>query len=221
MSSHDFARYNPDVSDHRVPSAAEFDASYAGDSNPPWDIGRPQTPLAAVADQFAGKVLDAGCGTGEHALLAAQHGLEVVGVDAAPTAIRIAREKAAERGLTARFVVGDALDLEAVGEEFDTVVDCGLFHTFDDEARSRYVTSVGHVVRPGGHVFLLCFSDLQPGDWGPRRVSQAELRAAFTDGWRVDAIEPAEISVTITPDAIHAWLATITRTDATGATAPK
>jgi SAM-dependent methyltransferase len=198
------------MSDRRPHDIAQFDASYQ-EGTAPWDIDRPQPALAALADQFSGRLLDVGCGTGEHALLAAQRGLEAIGVDAAPTAIQRAEAKARDRGLTARFVVGDALNLAALGERFDTVVDSGLFHVFDDGDPERYVGSLADVVQPGGHVFLLCFSDRQPGDWGPRRVRQDELRASFADGWRVESIEPAEMSVTLTPQGIQAWLATITR----------
>lgn len=192
----------------RVPQ--DFEASYQGEK-PPWDIDRPQGALAAVADQFSGRFLDVGCGTGEHALLAASRGLDVVGVDAAPTAIARAQEKARERGLSARFLVADALELGALGQEFDTVVDCGLFHVFDDDARARYVRSLADAVSPGGHVFVLCFSDRQPGDWGPRRISEEELRTSFVDGWRVDSVEPTVLSVTFSPEDIQAWRAMITR----------
>src|SRR3954468_11628052 len=101
----------------------DFDASYQGSEKAPWDIDRPQPALAAVADQFSGRVLDAGCGTGEHALLAASRGLEAVGVDFAPTAIARAENKARDRGLDARFLVADALDLASLDGQFDTVLD--------------------------------------------------------------------------------------------------
>jgi len=86
-----------------------------------------------------------------------------------------------------------------------------LFHTFDDDDRVRYVSGLAAVMSPGGRVFLLCFSDRQPGDWGPRRIREDELRANFADGWRVDSIEPAELAVTLFPEPVQAWLATITR----------
>jgi cyclopropane fatty-acyl-phospholipid synthase-like methyltransferase len=193
-------------------SSHDFDGIYqVGDA--PWDIGRPQPPLAAVAESggFKGRVLDVGCGTGEHALLAASLGLPAVGVDGAPTAIALAEAKARERALDARFLVADALDLASIGESFDTVVDCGLFHVFDDDDRARYVASLATAVPGGGRLFLLCFSDRQPGDFGPRRVSDAELRSSFSDGWRVDSIEPADIVVTFMPQPVLASLATITR----------
>lgn len=195
-----------------VPRAAEFDALYQSET-PPWDIGRPQPAFVRLVDagELRGRVLDVGCGTGEHALMAAAEGLEAIGVDAAPTAIGRARQKAAQRSLDARFDVWDALDLPALGEHFDTVLDCGLFHVFDDDQRVRFVASLSAVVVPGGRYFMLCFSDRQPGEWGPRRVRQDELRHCFADGWRVDAIEESVLEITLSPDGAQAWLASFAR----------
>ena len=117
---------------------AEFEAAYA--TTPPWDIGRPQPAFAGLAAEgrLGGRVLDVGCGTGEHVLMAAQAGSDAVGMDISTTAIRLAEAKARERGIRARFEVGDARQLESPGEQFDTVLDCGLFHIFDDEDRQPF-----------------------------------------------------------------------------------
>jgi len=191
--------------------AADFEASYAG--TPPWDIGEPQPGFARLAadGRLHGRVLDAGCGTGEHALLAAQVGCEAFGVDFAPSAIRRAEAKARDRGLAATFVVGDALDLVSLGRAFDVVLDCGLFHVFDDADRARYVASLGDVIPPTGGYFMLCFSDDEPPGWGPRRITQAEIHDAFADGWRIASIEPTLLNVTIRPEPVRSWLAAIVR----------
>jgi pimeloyl-ACP methyl ester carboxylesterase/SAM-dependent methyltransferase len=190
----------------------DFEASYS--STPPWDIGRPQPAFQALADagELCGRVLDAGCGTGEHALLAARLGLEATGIDSAPTAIEIAKRKARDRGLEAHFLVWNALELGSLGQRFDTVLDCGLFHVFDDHDRASYVASLSAATAPGGHYFMLCFSERQPGDFGPRRVTQAEIRASFQNGWRVDAIEAVRLEANLGPEGIFAWLARISRT---------
>lgn len=190
---------------------ADFEEFYQ--VTPPWDIGRPQPAFLALADAgvLRGRVLDLGCGTGEHALLAAGRGLDAAGVDTSAVAIGRAQAKAAERGLAARFRVWDALDLPALGENFDTVLDCGLFHVLTDDDRAALVLALGAVVPAGGRYFMLCFSDSVPGDLGPRRISQAEIRSSFADGWQVDAIEPATLAVTIDPAGIPAWLASLTR----------
>ena len=142
-----------------------WDDAYARGMPAPWDIGRPQPAFVRLAEQglLSGKVLDSGCGTGEQTLLAAAHGADAVGVDVSGLAIRRAKDKAAERGLVARFEVGDALRLADLGLTFDAIIDSGVFHVFDDENRARYVTSLASVLRPGGRCYLMCFSDRQPG----------------------------------------------------------
>jgi SAM-dependent methyltransferase len=193
-----------------------WDEAYAATAPPPWDIGTPQPAFVQLAARglLTGQLLDAGCGTGEHTLLAASAGADAVGADVSVRALERAREKAAARGIPARFEEADALRLADLGLSFDTVIDSGLFHVFDDDSRLRYVTSLASVLRRGGQLYLMCFSDRQPGTLGPRRVSQDELRAAFTGGWAVDAIEPA--SFTLNPGlfeaSAEAWLATISRT---------
>jgi SAM-dependent methyltransferase len=190
----------------------DFDAIYAVGS-PAWDIGRPQPPFdrLARAGELVGRVLDVGCGTGEHALLAASLGYEAVGVDMSVRAIELARTKATERGVEAHFVVADALRLVHLGETFDTVLDCGLFHVLDDGERQRYVASLAEVIPRGGRYHLLCFSDCQPGDWGPRRVTQAEIRVAFSVGWEIESFESSVIDVTWGPTGAQAWQARIIR----------
>jgi cyclopropane fatty-acyl-phospholipid synthase-like methyltransferase len=192
-----------------------WDDSYTRGEPAPWDIGRPQPAFVRLADEgrLTGRLLDAGCGTGENALLAASRGADVTGVDLAPTAIARARAKASERGLTARFEVADALDLGRLGLSVDTVIDSGVFHLFGDEDRVRYVASLAAVLRPAGVCYLMCFSDRQPGDWGPRRVRAEELRAAFSDGWAVESVTAGTLDIRPVDGAteVQAWLAVITR----------
>ncbi|MGH3491229.1 MAG: methyltransferase domain-containing protein, partial [Actinopolymorphaceae bacterium] len=194
----------------RVP----WDHSYH-DATPPWDPGHPQTAVLGLLDRdnaIRGRVLDAGCGTGENALAIAARGFDVWAIDVAPTAIGIGRRKAAERGLRVTFEVEDALQLQRLGKRFDTVVDCGLFHTWDDEERARYVESLAAAIAPDGTLHLLCFSDAELGDGGPRRVSRAEICSAFTDGWEVRDIAAARYETRFGDDGAHAWLATVSRT---------
>ncbi len=206
-------------------SPENWDGSYAANASPPWDIGRPQPVFVRHADAglLSGRLLDAGCGTGENTLLGASKGADALGVDISPRAIQRARDKATERGIAARFEVADALNLGPLGVAFETVIDSGVFHVFDDEDRARYVASLASVLEPGGILYLICFSEHQPGDFGPRRVRQDELRAAFGDGWNVTEIVPEKFE--INPDsgfgttAVAAWLATIRRSAVTPAAA--
>jgi cyclopropane fatty-acyl-phospholipid synthase-like methyltransferase len=193
-----------------------WDASYTASKPAPWDIGRPQPAFVRLAEKglLSGRLLDSGCGTGEQTLLAASHGADAIGIDVSVHAIERARGKATERGLTARFEVADALRLGDLGLMFDDVIDSGVFHVFDDKDRGRYVASLASVLRDGGHCHLLCFSDRQPGTLGPRRVRQAELRAAFSDGWRIIGIEAATFELNesgLGTSLAQAWLAAIQR----------
>jgi len=190
---------------------AEFEAAYA--STPPWDIGAPQPAFAALAadGRLKGRVLDVGCGTGEHVLMAAEAGLDTTGIDISPTAIRLAEAKSGERQIRVRFVVGDAFELGSLGEQFDTVLDCGLFHVFEDDDRRRFVASLRSAMTSGGRYFMLCFSEEEPPGWGPRRVTQQEIREAFSDGWQVEGIEPAAIQVTVRPEPVRSWVSSIVR----------
>jgi SAM-dependent methyltransferase len=195
-------------------NATWFEEAYMG--TPPWDIGRHQPAFERLADAgaIAVPVLDAGCGTGENALFLAARGLEVVGVDAVPAAVEAARDKARSRGLTVEFVVHDALSLDELGRTFATVIDSGLFHTFDDEERVRYARALAAVLRPGGLYHVLCFSEHEKGSGGPRRVTQAELYDTFDRApFRVLSIE-AERFVANGGPGRQAWLATVQRTAA-------
>lgn len=176
-----------------VPDRHTFETAYAGQA--PWDIGRPQPAFTAVADRITGAVLDAGCGTGDNALFFAERGRAVTGIDFLDEPIRRARHKAAGRGVPATFLVQDAVTLTGWPERFDAVIDSGLFHVFSDEDRRRYVAGLAAVLKPGGRLFLLCFSDEEPGTQGPRRVSKQELYDAFAAGWSVESVEPSRFEV--------------------------
>ena len=198
---------------HERMTGLPWDASYR-DGPATWDIGRPQPVIARLASEgrFAGAVLDAGCGTGENALLLASLGLPVLGIDVAENALAIAREKAVARGIEVEFATADALHLERLGRRFETVLDCGLFHTFDGDERPGYVRSLASVTAHDGTLYVLCFSDDGP-DTGPHPVSEDELRAAFSagNGWNVTAIEPERIHTRFHADGAPGWFATITR----------
>jgi SAM-dependent methyltransferase len=192
--------------------ARSWDAWYRSD-RPPWEIDRPQPAVQRLLDEgaFRGSVLDVGCGTGENTMLLASRGLPVLGVDWAAAAVEMARAKAVERSLEVQFEVADALRLDVLGRSFDTILDSALFHTFSDEARVGYVSSLGSVTRPASTLFLLCFSELEPWGGGPRRVTQAEIRDAFADDWVVRSIVPERYDISFGPGYALAWLAAIER----------
>lgn len=181
-----------------VHGRSSFENLYAG--QPRWDIGRPQKAILDVADRITGSVLDAGCGTGENALFFASRGQKVTGIDFLAEPITIAKRKTVERGVAATFLVMDALALKELPEVFDSAIDSGLFHVFSDDDRRRYVEGLASVLKPSGRLFLLCFSDAESGDQGPRRVSRKEIEDAFAQGWVIESVEPSRYEVRPDPN---------------------
>lgn len=198
---------------HERLTGKPWDASYH-DGPAPWDVGHPQPAFVRLAAEtpLASPVLDVGCGTGETALHIAALGLSVSGVDIAESALALARKKAAERRLAVDFALADALRLDQLGRQFHTIIDGGLFHTFDSDERERYAASVASVTSTGGTLYVLCFSD-EGADRGPHPISQRDLRAAFraANGWDVRDIVSERVQTRFHSDGAPAWLATMRR----------
>lgn len=132
-------------------------------------------------------------------------------MDTSVVAVAAARREAVERAVPVRFEVRDARDLVSMAQQFDPVIDCGLFHVLDDDDRATYVRGLGDVAVRGGRYVMMCFSDRQPGFAGPRRVAQSEIRACFGTGWRIDSIDAVTMELTTNPAGVRAWLCRITR----------
>ena len=167
----------------------------------------------AASEDLGDEIIDVGCGTGEHAMLFASSGYNVLGVDSAPVAIEKARTKASERGLKVEFMVADALHLAELHRQFDVAIDSGLFHVFSDRERLAYVESLRAVLRPRGRYYMLCFSDKEPAGWGgPRRVLKREILTSFSDGWHVDYVRPARFESASHGRGGEAWFSKVTKT---------
>lgn len=196
----------------QTPTLSNFDDFYKN-RTPPWVIGEPQPAIVELESVglISGRVLDVGCGTGEHTILFARRGYDVLGVDGAPEAVAQARRNAAQQGVDARFEVGDALNLGA-HPTYDTVVDSALFHIFADDDRARYVTGLHRATTPGSVVHVLALSDAGRG-FGPQ-VSERALRDAFRHGWDLESLTTTTYRGVVTE--IHAGdlgLAVGTRVD--------
>lgn len=198
---------------HERMSGRPWDASYQ-DGPAPWEFGGPQPAVVQLVSDgaFRGSVLDAGCGSGDNALLIASSGVSVLGFDVAETALARAREKAGELGVPAEFVNADALQLSELGRSFDTILDSGLFHTFDADERAQYVVSLASVAKTGATLYVLCFSDEDP-DGVPHPIRQIDLQAVFNpdSGWTLVSVEPRKIGTRMHENGAPGWLATVRR----------
>lgn len=186
---------------------------------PTWEIDRPQPAIVDLVERggLGRRVLDPGCGTGEHALLLAAAGHEVWGLDISPTAVSLAWAKARAAGLppaSLHLSRGDALALPWKDLQVDSVLDSMLFHSLTDEQMSVYQEQLARVLVPEGTLFLLCYSEHEPGEDGPRRVQRREIEEQFrAPRWRVEVIDEVRIHTNRRRALAVGYLATIRRLD--------
>jgi len=201
-----------------LPDQSRFHDMYSAPAPAPWDIGRPQSAIGNAADLAKSPLLDSGCGTGDTAIFFASRGHKVTGIDFLEEPLRRAKQKAADRKLPVNFLQKDALTLDQWDQRFNTIIDSGLFHVFDDDNRRRYVNGLARVLNPDGVLLLLCFSDAEPPGNGPRRISHDELQKAFATGWQIESIQPTRFETNpqstdlgFSPGGPKAWFAIIRR----------
>jgi len=128
---------------------------------PPWDSGiSPPELLEFIQTHPAGKAIDLGCGTGTNVITLAKAGWQVSGVDFAPRAIRIARQKLQKENINAGLRVGDVTKLKDIFGPFDLVLDIGCFHSLSQERRQDYLTQLDRILAPNG--FWLLYGFLNP-----------------------------------------------------------
>ncbi|KRE31975.1 SAM-dependent methyltransferase [Mycobacterium sp. Soil538] len=193
------------------PTDEMFEAAYRGEvqemgagSRPPWSIDEPQPEIRALIDAgaFHGDVLDAGCGEAATSMYLAERGFTTVGLDQSPTAIALAREEAARRGLTnASFEVADISAFTGYDDRFGTIVDSTLFHSMPVELREGYQRSIVRAAAPGASYYVLVFDRAaMPQDGPVNAVTADELRDAVATHWIVDEIRPARIHANVPAD---------------------
>src|SRR5215213_4788785 len=185
------------------PEQEMFESAYRGESEefkgfrPPWSIGEPQPEIQALIDagKVHGDVLDAGCGEAATALHLAEKGFTTVGLDAAETAIKLAKEEAAKRGLTkASFEVADISNFTGYDGRFGTIIDSTLFHSMPVELREGYQQSIVRAAAPGASYYVLVFDAAgMPADSPVNAVTSDELRDVVSKYWEIDEIRPARI----------------------------
>ncbi len=183
------------------------------EETPVWEINRPQKAVMSLlkAGSVKGRVLELGCGTAENSIYLTENGFEVMGIDLSQHAIDIARQKAKAKGVSVELICGDLFKHDFGGALFDTILDSGVFHAFSDNARKKYMKVLRQLAHPEGQLHLIAWSDLEPGEDGPRRLSQDEIRRVFEKEWTDITIVKSVYETNTHAHGAAAWLASMTK----------
>jgi SAM-dependent methyltransferase len=154
-----------------------------------WDKGAPSPAMKQYLERHParGRALAPGCGRGHEVALAAGHGLDVTGLDLAPTAVQEAR--ALYPLLVNRFVVGNLFELPPeMRDAFDIVLEHTCMSALPPDLRPDYRRGIDSALRPGGLLIGVWFinPNLNPGEEGPPfPFSVADLTALFAEGYQI------------------------------------
>lgn len=123
-----------------------------------WDYDLPSQELigalSALTLPVGSAALDLGCGGGRDAIYLSENGFSVTGIDLAPAAIEIAKQRAQEVGATVTWTVGDVLNLPFLDKTFDLVTDRACFHHIANHDRPIYVREVSRILKPGAALII-------------------------------------------------------------------
>ena len=145
-----------------------------------------------------GKFLDLGTGPATQAIWLAKCGFNVIGSDLSEAAMKRARNVYANEK-NVNFIVGDILNSSLKEDKFDYIFDRGCFHVLLPTDRQRYITKIRHILKDNGILFLKCFSDKEPGQKGPYKFSQGEIRGLFSKDFWIDNIKETVYQGTLDP----------------------
>jgi len=130
-------------------------------SQPPWDTGISPPELIEFIEQHQpGRAIDIGCGTGTNVITLAKAGWQVTGVDFAPRAIKLAKQKLKRAGIQAKLSINDATKLSGIIGPFDFALDLGCFHGISKEGREKYLHQLDRILASNG--FWLLYAFLNP-----------------------------------------------------------
>jgi SAM-dependent methyltransferase len=162
---------------------------------PPWDTGvSPPELLEFIQNHEPGRAIDLGCGTGTNVITLAQAGWRVTGVDFAPRAIKLAREKARKAGVQAEFRVSDATRLQGISGPFDFALDLGCFHGIPDNRRTDYLEQLDRILTPAGFWLMYGFLKQDPDQTGTG-LAETDidlLISRLSLIWRRDGVDQRE-----------------------------
>lgn len=200
----DLAALDALLSDHQ---GDWWDGFYANRAKPvPFFGPQPDECLAEWIAQglirAPGRALDLGCGNGRNAVLLAQSGFMVEGVDYSQAAIDWATQRAAEAGVAVQLRHASVFEVDIAAGAYDLIYDSGCFHHLAPHRRPGYVQLVADALKPGGCFGMVCFrpeggSGLSDAEVYERRslggglgYTEAQLHAIWGDAFHIEQLRP-------------------------------
>jgi cyclopropane fatty-acyl-phospholipid synthase-like methyltransferase len=135
---------------------------------PPWDTGiSPPELIEFIESHPPGRAIDIGCGTGTNVITLARSGWTVTGVDFAPRAIHLARQKVKSAQVQAELSVADASKLAGITGPFDLALDIGCFHSLAGRSQEDYLDQLDRILAPGGFWLMYGFFQTEENSASP------------------------------------------------------
>ena len=185
----------------------DWNQRYA-ENTTPWDNPEPCGELVRLVNEGAVRpcpALDLGCGTGSDAIYLARQGFDVTALDVSPLAVSQARRRAAECGVSVRFVAANILDGIEPALTASFVLDNGLYHYLRTVDLPRYLEAVSGMVLPGGAYLAFAGNpndtDAAPG--GPFRVTAREICGDFEAGFELVQLREFRFHTVQRPQGDH------------------
>lgn len=156
-------------------------------------------------------VVDLACGPGVHATFLARHGMNVTGIDRSAAALDRARKLATFYSCDVTFIEGDILRVPLPDACADVVHDSFVYHNVRPEARGAYIREAARLLRPGGLVVLVGFSDKMTRGSGPIRLTSDDVALPWLAEFTIEELRRfRNLPTAKRPDQWH-WLGVFRR----------
>ena len=140
---------------------------------PKWDTGiSPPELLDFIETHKPARAIDIGCGTGTNVITLAKAGWQVTGVDFAPRAIHLAKQKLKSSKTQADLRVSDATDLKGVNGPYEFALDIGCFHSIQKDGKAKYLKQLDRILAPNGFWLIYGFFKPDPNRAGTGLVQE-------------------------------------------------
>ena len=147
---------------------------------PPWDTGvSPPELLEFIQTHEPGHAIDLGCGTGTNVITLAKAGWRVTGVDFAPRAVKLAKQKVNRAGVQVELFVKDVTKLQGINGPFDLAFDIGCFHSIPQKGKVEYLRQLNRILAPNGFWLMYGFLKPETNHAGPGLV-EADISHALS-----------------------------------------